>query len=146
MNNLTNSPDHDDRKPAWSPDGTKIAFSRGGNIFIMGVDGSNLVQLTTSSERGPSNQGPAWSPDGTRIAYSRSEAGGNRDINRIFVINADGSGEPKQLTNALPQSGLGIDLELAWSPDGTKIAFSSTPNDPNVRRNRDIFTVDVPLT
>jgi Tol biopolymer transport system component len=138
MNNLTNSA-ADDRAPAWSPDGTKIAFVRRGDIFVMDADGSNPTNLTNSQSM--DNQGPAWSPDGTRIAFSRSEAGGNREVNRIFVMDADGS-NPTSLTDALPDGGIGVDFEPTWSPDGNRIAFSSAPDAPN-STNRDIFTLEV---
>ncbi len=143
MNNLTNST-ADDRSPAWSPEGTKIAFVRMGDILVMNVDGSEVTNLTNRSERGPMNRGPAWSLDGTKIAFSRNEAGGNRDINRIFLMDADGSNET-MLTSALPDGGLDVDFELTWSPDGTKIAFSSDPDGiGNNSKKRDIFVVDVP--
>jgi len=61
----------DDWRPAWSPDGKKIAFtsSRAGNrdIWVMDVDGSHLQQLTTSPGE---DRLPAWSPDGRRIAFT----------------------------------------------------------------------------
>jgi Tol biopolymer transport system component len=59
--------------PAWSPDGTRIAFMGGPDgpteydIWVMNADGSNPVQLTDSP--GP-DWWPAWSPDGTRIAFA----------------------------------------------------------------------------
>jgi hypothetical protein len=73
--------------PAWSPDGTKIAFvsHRTGTyqIFTMNSDGTNQTQLTVV----PNNAFPAWSPDGTKISFT-SNRFGNDDI---FVMNADGS-------------------------------------------------------
>src|SRR6266542_3019965 len=66
---------------AWSPDGSKVAFSGSSNpdqhaaysaIFVMNADGSGLTQLTPDSEV---DSGPAWSPDGTRIAYASGRTG-----------------------------------------------------------------------
>ncbi|TEU20501.1 MAG: DUF2157 domain-containing protein [Anaerolineales bacterium] len=60
----------DDRSPAWSPDGSRIAFMsyRDGNrdIYVMDADGSNQTRLTRDLAN---DIGPAWSPDGSRIAF-----------------------------------------------------------------------------
>jgi Tol biopolymer transport system component len=100
--------------PAWSPDGTRIAFSsdRDGNsdIFVMQADGSNPINLTNHPAW---DAGPAWSPDGTQIAFT-SDRDGNDEI---YVMQADGS-NPINLTNHSAW-----DAGPAWSPDGTRIAF-----------------------
>ena len=113
---LTNNPADDDY-PAWSPDGTKIAFTsdRDGNdeIYVMNADGSGQTRLTNNPA---DDQYPAWSPDGKKIAFD-SDRDGNYEI---YVMNADGSGQT-QLTNN-PAN----DKYPAWSPDGKKIAFTPT--------------------
>ena len=63
--NLTRSPGIHEDKPAWSPDGPRIAFSTS-EIFVMDADGSNLSNLTMTRDR--SQREPASTPDGTRIA------------------------------------------------------------------------------
>jgi Tol biopolymer transport system component len=97
--------------PAWSADGTKIAFNcvHGFTFEIctMNADGSGLRQLTPTD--GLDGSQPVWSPDGTRIAFLT-----NRDI---YVMNADGSGVSRLTNDA------NIEFAPAWSPDGTKIAF-----------------------
>jgi len=104
--NLTNHPAQD-VYPAWSPDGTKIAFrsNRDGNfeIYVMNADGSNPRNLTRHPAR---DEYPAWSPDGTKIAFM-SWRDGNREI---YVMNADGS-NPRNLTRHPAH-----DSDSAWSP------------------------------
>ena len=79
-----------DRSPAWSPDGSRIAFEsfrdRNHEIYVMNADGSDVIQLTDN--RG-FDRSPAWSPDGSRIAFD-SDRDGNDEI---YVMNADGSGQ-----------------------------------------------------
>jgi TolB protein len=85
-----------DSAPAWSPDGTQIAFesnaqSADGNpegdseIWVMDADGANPVQLTHNALH---DEGPAWSPDGTMLAYSSGMDNLHVDIN---VMTAGGA-------------------------------------------------------
>ncbi len=108
-------------QPAWSPDGTKIAFasSRSGyqNIYTMHADGSNVTRLTSIAA---TESDPTWSPDGTKIAFV-SRRDGNPEI---YVMHADGSGQTR-LTDSLTNDLQSYDVQPAWSPDGGKIAFAS---------------------
>jgi len=104
-----------DQTPAWSPDGTKIAFGSRrdlDDIYVMDADGGNVRRLTTDFA---TEYSPTWSPDGSKIAFV-SDRDGN---NEIYVMNADGT-DQRRLTN-YP----GSDDEPAWSTDGTRIAFNS---------------------
>jgi hypothetical protein len=82
--------------PAWSPDGTQIAYcwcvfntdNSIGGLAVMNADGSNARWLQPRAY-GP----PAWSPDGTRIVFQQLPATGGRWD--LFLINADGSGLTK---------------------------------------------------
>ncbi len=117
--NLTADPARD-QDPAWSADGSRIAFAstRAGHhldIWTMNADGSapvNLTPLPETSNAGESGVEPAWSPDASRIAYASS--------GDVWVMNADGSGKVN-LTHdpAIPAAG----WQPAWSPDGSKIAY-----------------------
>jgi hypothetical protein len=112
--NLTNS--RTEEGPAFSPDGSKIAFvsSRNGNfeIYVMNADGSGQTRLTNN----PANDiDPSFSPDGSKIAFV-SRRDGNFEI---YVMNADGSGQTRLTNNP------GFDSAPSFSPDGSKIAFLS---------------------
>ena len=87
LNQLTTDPAAD-FDPAWSPDGSKIAFrsTRDGHdeIYLMNADGSGQTLLTFGPETGHS---PEWSPDG-KVVFPSSEESGRS----LWVINPDGSG------------------------------------------------------
>lgn len=122
-----------DSSPAWSPDGTMIAFLRDKDIWLLPADGGEPKQATTSGAGAP-----VWSPDGARIAFTT--AVGPDEPNRPLVIDrlghkSDGAGliglkrhhihvldiatgKIQQVTSGDWHAG-----EPAWSPDGTLIAF-----------------------
>ena len=108
--------DWKDGSPAWSPDGTRIAFysERDGNaeIYVMNADGTGVTRLTNSS----ADEGyPAWSPDGRTISFD-SDRTGNFDV---FAMNTDGS-NVRPLTKHPAR-----DVSATWSPDGSTIVFMS---------------------
>lgn len=109
---LTNNTEHD-FQPAWSRDGTKIAFrsTRDGDeeIYVMNSDGTNQVRLTNSFGY---DRDPAFAPDG-RILFASAR---NGELG-IYVMNADGSNVTR-----LPNTGPG-DFGPSVSPDGARIAF-----------------------
>lgn len=107
-------------EPAWSPDGTRIAFAsrRGGafDIYVMNADGTGTRRLTSTKE---SDSHPTWSSDGNQIAFVR---GGLGDI---YVMNADGS-DARRISDPLAE-----ETDPAWSPDGEWIAYvRRTPGTP----------------
>jgi Tol biopolymer transport system component len=98
----------DRSSPAWSPDGTKLAYVQSpAEIHVIDADGSGDRRLTSGVD-------PVWSPDGKSIAFARSVSGNDTDLYRADV---DGS-MLTQLT-----SGPQWDRAPDWSPDGSKIVF-----------------------
>ena len=97
-----------DGTPAFSPDGSKIAFlsvvDGHYEIFVMNSVGSELKRLTNDTV---SNSSPSWSPDGEKIIYQR---GMEYDDMEIYIMNADGSNK-KRLTHNANYDGLSD-----WSP------------------------------
>jgi Tol biopolymer transport system component len=116
---LTSSGENDGQ-PAWSPDGTRIAYQRGesARLFVMNADGSGQRRIT--DDTAPEAQ-PAWSPDGEWIAYVRRTPG--TEIREVWLVRPDGS-DRRALTTLEATADA-----PAWSPDGTKLAFASNDED-----------------
>ena len=121
--NLTNHP-VDDMDPAWSPDGTKIAFVSNRNdgvyqVYVMDAEGTNQIRLTYGPRE---KRFPDWSPDEGKIAFTVRDAEPH-----IAVMDADGNNRVRFEDHA---------TEPSWSPDGNKIAFLSWRD-----KNHGIFVI-----
>jgi Tol biopolymer transport system component len=134
--------------PAYSPDGTKLAYLRGlvvgnrglanyyngnysrspdamGSIWVLDTKTGHDQQLTTCHQCGPYDY-ISWSPDGSRLAFSEADQRGSF---QLHLINADGT-HRTQLTHFM--AGWNA-TQPTWSPDGSLIAFTffTVADDPS---------------
>jgi Tol biopolymer transport system component len=109
---LTNN-EYADFYPAFSPDGTKIAFTshRDGRnqIYIMDSDGSNQTRLTFSQQ---SDSMPAWSPDGSKIVFDRG-GDDNHPDGDLWIMDADGCNQV-HLARGYPDLNYGGYSDCYW--------------------------------
>ena len=102
--------------PAWSPDGSQIAFTSNVNgnaeIYVASADGKNARQLTF--HRGIDTS-PAWNPASGQIAFTSDRSG----VPMIYIMNGDGTNE-RRLTFVGEYN-----ESASWSPNGSKLAYVS---------------------
>jgi Tol biopolymer transport system component len=124
-------------QPAWSPDGTRIAFrgwAPGGtpgmvnptDVWVMNADGSGKARLTDAAAGVDYYAAPAWSPrraDGSyRLAFSHGTRGAD-GYERAAIESMRADGQDRRPVTA---PGAHLDGEPTWSPDGGTIAFVRT--------------------
>ena len=139
---LTNNPGIDSA-PNFSKDGSRIVFQSNRDVdeevYIMNADGTGQTRLTTTPNAPPATTGkstePVFSPNGSRIAFvSDRDSGFPQGLNReIYEMNTDGTNVVR--LTFVPSS---TDDRPAYSPDGSRITFTSDRNGPD----REIYVMN----
>jgi len=123
-----------DSEPSWSPDGTRLSFTRiypdrdfREEIWVMSKDGSGPHWI------GLLGFAAKWSPDGSRLIYT-SDRSGNYEI---YTSNIDGSDE-RPLTSSSANESFPV-----WSPDGSQIVYSASTGEWNTTQNTETYELYV---
>lgn len=121
--------------PAWSPDGSLIAFSyvkpseypESVGIYVIRPDGTGLRRVTSLPSTSVFQESPEFSPDGRQLVFTeygdpatrKNTCRGNpvEEISALFVVNLDGTGR-HQITPWGARNG-----NADWSPDGRRIVY-----------------------
>jgi dipeptidyl aminopeptidase/acylaminoacyl peptidase len=106
----------------WSPDGTRMAFTRGASGFSqLGVVDVRSGIVTPITNAPLDHESPSWSPDGRELVFVRSDdVGMSQDV---VVVDATGSGKTRVITEGRPK---GLRSGPKFSPDGASIAFTES--------------------
>jgi len=115
--------------PAWSPDGTTLAFSGGSggisDLWLLSLRDRKLRRLTNDRY---ADLHPAWSPDGKTIAIASDRSTSLSELQgaqtRIAFVDVE-SGE---VTTPVPTFGLGKQINPQFSPDGRSLYFVADPD------------------
>lgn len=116
---LTKDPG-EDRYPAWSPDGSQIAYTRRDGIYLIKPDGNNQHRLVHVPNANYADEigKVAWSPDGNQLLFSACLDIADRDV---YVVDINTG----VLTNLTQNSGT-QDTDPMWTLNGARIVFLST--------------------
>ena len=122
-----------DTYPAWSPDGSRIAFvsyrdryRQYAEIYVMDADGENERNITDSPDSNDTY--PAWSPDGRSIIFVSDRGFGVR-LPRIYIMHADGANVRRVPSGREPVFPPEWPSWPIWSRDGGSIFFRTSIGD-----------------
>jgi len=141
--NLTADSPDDDSEPAFSPDGSQIAFRSergGGGIFVMGASGESVRRLTDFGHN------PSWSPDGKRIVVGTQPVELRPYVrprtSELWIVDVQTGAKTALVQAKIGGPDFGKESDAAqpsWSPHGKRIAFWGISSWTG---QRDIWTID----
>jgi Tol biopolymer transport system component len=111
------SGDFDDH-PVWSPDGRRIAFTRGSGVYVMNDEGGDAHRIASDPQA--EDYDFSWSPNG-ELAFVRSRPGESGFVEQILVASRNGD----HFRSVTPASQRGYGSPV-WSPDGHRLAYLAT--------------------
>ncbi|HUF46410.1 MAG TPA: hypothetical protein VMM93_01280 [Vicinamibacterales bacterium] len=125
-----------DGAPQFSPDGSRLAFVKAGDVHMLDLTSQAIVRLTSEPSAGAH---PAWSPDSAQLAFVSSRNGRAE----VFTMKADGTDQRPLVT--MPA---GDAVEPRWSPDGRHVAFVHVAPAPGggtteAREERAVYLVEI---
>jgi dipeptidyl aminopeptidase/acylaminoacyl peptidase len=146
LTDLTNDPSSPDLEPAWSPDGTRIAYSGplhqgesvGMDLWIMNADGSGQHELFHENNHYSDGAYPAWSPDGTAIAFTANNGSG---YYHVWSVPASGGQNSELIANRVPGGNPG-DAEVDWQPAPAASSPRTILTAGRVRNRSAVFSFD----
>jgi TolB protein len=136
--------------PAFSPDGSLVAFNRGwgdvdeakdqiefSDVYLMDADGRHPRRLTTITKANPYSGDVgrvSWSPDGRQVAVEHLTPVSESDIHDLYIVSVPG-GRARRLTGKSVRA-----EDPDWSPDGKTILFRTVPPGENAPGG-ELFTI-----
>jgi TolB protein len=138
--NVSNTTAHEEGRPNWSPDGTRIVYDArlsgqaDFDVFVMNEDGSGATNFTPGTPDSDDIH-PSWSPDGNRIVYAKNASDGSVDGD-LYTMASNGSDVVPLTAADSPVSG------PQYSPDGQRIVFARFLDRDLGETGFELFSID----
>lgn len=133
---LTQTPDRDERSPAWSRDGSQVAYSASdGAIWVIDRDGNNAKKVATGDGH---CDHPAWHKDNASLTYAISKIA-DGEVSEVWRVRLDAQDPPVKLFSKDR-----AEYYPAWSPTRELLVFAHFEKDANQVITNDLVLWDMP--